>query len=188
MRRVLMCGLAGLAICALSSTAVLAARNLADYPLRVHIFSHNSVSHYWGPGGARSLDEVDGEGRANLFENGEPRGFDFRYNCGNRLMNSMGYETYPARWKKPGKELQILLPADGGACDFKVEVKPDVVYRRHNGNLEEQPAAKFKEWMVKHQYDPEHGMNLPAESAPVPKPTQAPPPAGAQQQTAPPQQ
>ena len=116
MRRVLLCGLAGLAVCVLLSTAVLAAHNPADFPLRVHIFSHNSVSHYWGPGGARSLDEVDGEGRANLYENGEPRGIDFRYVCGNRLMNSMGFETYPARWKKPGKELQILLPADGGAC------------------------------------------------------------------------
>ena len=117
MRRVLLCGLAGLAVCVLLSTAVLAAHNPADFPLRVHIFSHNSVSHYWGPGGARSLDEVDGEGRANLYENGEPRGIDFRYVCGNRLMNSMGFETYPARWKKPGKELQILLPADGGAAD-----------------------------------------------------------------------
>jgi len=185
MRRVLMCGLAGLAVCMLFSAAVLAARNLADYPLRVHIFSHDSVSHYWGPGGARSLNEVDGEGRANLFENGEPRGFDFRYNCGNRLMNSMGYETYPARWKKPGKEMQILLPADGGACDFKVDVKPDVVYVRHNGSLNEEPAARYKAWMVRHQYDPEHGMNLPLESAPVPKPAQAPPPASAQQQTAP---
>jgi hypothetical protein len=76
-------------------------------------------------------------------------------------MNSIGYETYPARWKKPGKELQILLPADGGACDLKVDVKPDVAYRRHNGSLIEEPAAKFKEWMVKHQYDPEHGMDLP---------------------------
>lgn len=80
-------------------------------------------------------------------------------------MNSMGYETYPARWKKPGKEIQILLPADGGACDLKVEVKPSVVYHRRKGSLEEVPAAKYKEWMVKHQYDPEHGMDLPVEAA-----------------------
>lgn len=174
MRRVLLCGLAGFAVCVLLSTAVLAARNPADFPLRVHIFSHNSVSHYWGPGGARSLDEVDGEGRANLYENGEPRGLDFRYVCGNRLMNSMGYETYPARWKKPGKELQILLPADGGACDLKVDVKPNVVYHRHNGSLEEEPAAKYKEWMVKHQYDPEHGKDLPVAAAHESAPAQAP--------------
>lgn len=174
MRRVLLCGLALLAVCVLLSTAALAARNPADYPLRVHIFAHSSVSHYWGPGGARSLDAVDGEGRANLYENGEPRGLDFRYDCGSRMMNSMGYETYPARWKKPGKELQILLPADGGACNLKVDVKPNVVYHRHNGNLEEEPAARFKEWMVKHQYDPEHGLDLPVAAAPEPKPAQAP--------------
>jgi hypothetical protein len=174
MRRVLFCGLAGLAVSVLLSTAVLAARNPADYPLRVHIFYHNGVSHYWGPGGARSLNEVDGEGRANLFENGEPRGLDFRYECEKRLMNSMGYETYPARWKKPGKELQILQPADGGTCNLYVDVKPNVVYRRHNGNLEEEPAEKFKAWMVKHQYDPEHGMDLPVTAAPEPAPAQPP--------------
>lgn len=77
--------------------------------------------------------------------------------------------------------MQILLPADGGACDFKVDVKPDVVYIRRNGMLNEEPAARYKAWMVKHQYDPEHGMNLPVESASVPKPAQAPPPASAQQ-------
>ncbi len=177
MRRVLLCGLAVFAVCVLLSTAVLAARNPADYPLRVHIFQHSSYSMY----AYRTLNGVDGEGRANLFENGEPRGFDFRYYCGNRLMNSMGYETYPARWKKPGKEMQILLPADGGACDLKVEVKPNVVYRRHNGNLEEEPAARYKEWMVKHQYDPEHGMDLPVAAAAEP----AQPGASAPQQTAP---
>jgi len=170
MRRVLFCSLAGLAVCVLLSTAVLAARTPADYPLRVHIFQHSSYSMY----AYRNLDGVDGEGRANLYENGEPRGFDFRYYCGNRLMNSMGYETYPARWKKPGKDLQILLPADGGACDLKVEVKANVVYVRHNGSLSEEPAVKFKEWMVKHQYDPEHGMDLPVAAAHEPAPAQAP--------------
>jgi hypothetical protein len=71
MRRVLLCGLSVFAVCALLSTAVLAAsHNPADYPLRVHIFTHNSVSHYYW----RSLDQVDGEGRANIYENGDSAG------------------------------------------------------------------------------------------------------------------
>lgn len=158
MRRIFLCSLSVLVAYALFSTAVLAAsHNPADYPLRVHIYSHDGVSHYYW----RSLDQVDGEGRANLFENGEAHGFDFRYTCGFRLMNSGGYETYPARWKKPGQKLEVLMPAMGGTCDLIVAVKEDVVYVRRNGSLVEEPVARYKQWMVKHEYDPEHGKNLP---------------------------
>ncbi len=171
MRRLLLCGLSVFAFCALLSTAVQAtSHNSADYPLRVHIFSHNGVSHYYW----RSLDEVDGEGRANLYENGEPKAMDFRYHCDNRLMNSAGYETYVAKWKKSGVELQILLPAGGGKCDLRVDVKPNVVYVRHNGSLNEEPAVKFKQWMMKHEYDPEHGKDLPVFPEPAGAGTSAP--------------
>jgi hypothetical protein len=170
MRQVLLCELSVFAFCALLSTAALASPNHADYPLRVHIFSHNSVSHYhW-----RSLDEVDGEGRANLYENGEPKGMDFRYQCDNRLMNSAGYETYLAKWKKPGVELQILMPAGGGKCDLRVDVKPNVVYVRHKNSLNEVPAVKFKQWMMRHEYDPEHGKDLPVSPEPAEYESSAP--------------
>ncbi len=182
MRRVLFLSLSGFAICVLFSTAVLAARNLAEYPLRVHIFQFNGYSHYYhggGYGGITSLDVVDGEGRANLFENGEPRGFDFKYRCGERLRGNPGFETYPAKWKKQGKELEILLPQFGkpdsfDTCDLVVLMKSDTVYHRHNGLLGEEPAAKYKEWMVKHQYDPEHGKNEPVVAAPEPAAAGAP--------------
>jgi len=174
MRRLFMCGLT-LAICVLFSTVALASHNPADYPLRVNIFHHSSYSHYYGPSGIRSLNDVDGEGRGNLFENGEPRGFDFRYNCSNRMMNSAGEETFRARWKKPGTELEMLLPAGAGTCTLKVEMKDGMVFRRsRNGVLIEMPAAKFKEWMVKYQYDPEHGKEVPVPPAPEPKPAQTP--------------
>jgi hypothetical protein len=174
MRRIALGCMSELAACLLFSSAVLAgSHNPADFPLRVHIYTHNGVSHYWD----QSLERVDGEGRANLFENGEPRGFDYRYSCENRLMNSVGFETYPARWKKPGKELEILLGAAGGVCELKVDVKQDVVYHKHNGNLSEEPAAKYKAWMAKVQYDPEHGKNQPLEAET--EPGQAPAPSAA---------
>ncbi len=173
MRRAWICGLSGLVVGLLVATVAWAGKwSAADYPLRVHIFQFNSHSHYYD----RSLDAVDGEGRANLFENGQPLGFDFGYRCATRIMVSPGYETYMARWKKPGRELEILLPVLGGkpgemnSCDFKVTLKEDSVYVRHNGLLGEEPAAKYKEWMVKHQYDPEHGMNEPVSSAAEPAP------------------
>ncbi len=167
MRRAWLCGFCGFVLCMLLSSTVLASsHNPADYPLRVHIFHHSSHSHYYW----HTLDQVDGEGRANLFENGDPHGFDFRYDCGNRLMNSAGYETYLARWKKPGQKLEILLPAGGGTCNLQVDVKADIVYRKHNGELGEEPAAKYKAWMIKHQYDPEHGKNEPV----APEPSETP--------------
>jgi hypothetical protein len=153
----------------LSSGAFAGGRNPADFPLRVHIFQHNSHSHYFH----QSLDAVDGEGRANLYENGEPRGFDYAYHCGVRLMNSPGYETYMARWKKRDKTLEILLPEMGkpgavDACELKVDMK-NAVYHRRNGVVDVEPAEVFKQWMVRHQYDPEHGKNEPVRNAPTPK-------------------
>ena len=173
MQRASVRGLIGMAACLLLTAAAWAGRsNAADYPLRVHIYEFSAHSHYYD----RSLQQVDGEGRANLFENGQPKGFDFSYQCGTRILASDGYETYMARWKKPGRELEILLPVMGGkpgemnACDLKVGLKEDTVYHRHNGLLSEEPAAKYKEWMDKHQYDPEHGKNEPLN--PPSEPTQ----------------
>lgn len=180
MRRVFFFVLSGLAGCWLFSTVTLARKaNAADFPLRVHIFEFNGHSHYYG----RSLDEVDGEGRANLYENGVPRGFDFSYRCSDRLRVSPGFETYIARWKKPGQTLEILLPVfgkpgTGESCELKVLMK-DTAYFRHNGLLGEEPASVFKEWMVKHKYDPEHGLNEPEklQSSLLPEARPAPVPA-----------
>jgi len=162
MRRVNFLWMVGLACCLLASTSARAGKvTAADFPLRVHVFGYNGHSHYY----AGALDMVDGEGRANLFENGEPKGFDFSYQCADRLRVSAGYETYMARWKKPGRVLEILLPefgkpGAGEGCELKVLMK-DTAYTRHNGMLGEEPAAEFKAWMVKHDYDPEHGKNEP---------------------------
>ena len=156
-------GLSGLVGCLLlSASAWAGGHNPADYPLRVHVYEHNGHSHYYD----RSLDAVDGEGRANLYENGQPLGFDFSYSCAVRLQTSAGMETYIARWKKPGKSLEILLaqfgkPGAFAACELKVLMKENTVYHKHNGLLGEEPAAHYKEWMDKHQYDPEHGKNEP---------------------------
>lgn len=180
MRREFLFGVSGITACLLCSTAVFAGgRNTADYPLRVHIFQLSEHSHYR----LRMLDYVDGEGRANLYENGQPRAFDYSFRCSDRLMTSSGYETYPARWKKPGRELEVLQPVLGkpgatDSCNLQVDLK-DAAYYKHAGVVEEEPASAFKEWMDKHQYDPEHGKNEPLALPPTSTPA-----AG----TAPPQQ
>lgn len=156
----------GLAGCLLVSVGAAAGSvNTTDYPLRVHLYQVSQHSHYV----RGMLDFVDGEGRANLFENSEAHAFDYRFRCRERLMTSTGYETYLARWKKTGREIDLLLPVmgkpnAGGSCTLKVEMK-NSAYVRHNGGLEEESVAAFKEWMEKHQYDPEHGRNEPVNQA-----------------------
>lgn len=138
--------------------AVAAGANIADYPLRVHVYQTRWQKH---PGG-----EVEGEGRANLFEHGQPRAFDYTFRCSELFRASMGWETYPARWKTRDGELELLIPVAGKpgeshGCPLKVVMKKDAAYYKRNGQLNEEPAAVFKAWMEKHNYDPEHGKNQP---------------------------
>ncbi len=139
-------------------------KNVADYPLRIHIFNRSETTFYH----ARVEEEAKGEGRANLFENGEAHGVDFSFDCSDKLKASFGYETYPAKWKKPGKELTVLLPVFGKTgsyftCNVKTDVK-DFAYAKTNGSMRSEPVAEFKSWMVKHEYDPEHGKNMPVKT------------------------
>ena len=158
--------------------------NPADYPLRLHIYGHNQTTFYHN----RQAEEVKGEGRANLYEGSNPRGVDFQYECDHRFQNSSGYETFPAKWKKQDAELVVLFPQFGkpgsyDSCHFKVEMK-DFSYFMRNGSMSSEPSAVFKQWMVKHEYDPEQGKNFPVAAAPAPVATPAPgaTPAAAPQQ------
>ncbi len=83
--------------------------NPADYPLRIHIYRRNETTFYHN----RQTEEAKGEGRANLFEGGEPKGVDFQFECDTKLQTSSGFETFPAKWKKTGQELVILQPQFG---------------------------------------------------------------------------
>lgn len=141
-------------------------KNPADYPLRFHIFNVGGTTFYHN----RVAEEVKGDGRANLFENGEPRAVDFSFDCGQKIRSSFGYETYPARWKNKGKELIVLFPVFGKAnsyftCNVKTDVK-DYAYFASGGRLNSEPPEEFKAWMRAHDYDPEHGKNTPTPGAP----------------------
>lgn len=142
---------------AVTVAAIAAQNSPSDYPLRVHVYEQKWHKH---PNGA-----VDGEGRANLFEHGQPRALDYSFTCSQLFRASMGWETYPARWRTKDGELEILVPVMGkpgahSACTLKVVMKP-VAYYKLDGKLNEEPASVFKDWMQKHNYDPEHGKNQP---------------------------
>jgi hypothetical protein len=149
-------------------------KNPAEYPLRIHIFFRSETTFYHN----RFPDESRGEGRANLFENSEPRGLDFSFDCSQKVKPSFGFETYPAKWKKPNEELVVLFPVFGKpnayfTCSLKTRMK-DYAYFMRNGRLESEPTAQFKAWMVKHDYDPERGKDTPTRLEPQPVPSAAP--------------
>ena len=170
-----MAGLLLVAGLMLSAKLVAESKNPADYPLRLHIFGRNQTTFYhW-----REEDEAKGDGRADLYEGGEAHGMDFNYECAYKVRTSFGYETYPARWKKPGRELVVLLPVFGQAgkfftCDFNTDMK-DFAYAQGKNGLHSESVAQFKDWMVRHDYDPEHGKDVPMRSggggdSPMPPP------------------
>jgi hypothetical protein len=144
-------------------------KNPADYPLRLHIFTNSGVTFYHN----RVEEEMKGDGRANLFESSEAHGVDFTFECDRKIKTSFGYETYPAKWKKQGKELLVLFPVIGKAnnyftCTLKTDVKPYAYFRRSSNELASESVEQYKRWMVAHDYDPEHGKNTPTSGASSP--------------------
>jgi hypothetical protein len=171
-----------LCLCLFVSIALHAeSKNPADYPLRVHILGRNETTFYH----YRYAEEAKGEGRANIFENSQAHGVDFTFDCSEKLKASFGFETYPAKWKKPGQELTVLLPVFGKSnayftCTLKTDVK-DFAYATHDGKMTSESVEDFKKWMVKHEYDPEHGKNTPIKIQPAaPTTAAAAPPASPQ--------
>jgi hypothetical protein len=147
-----------LSLCAAPSLAE--SHNPADYPLRVHIYKVTNHRHRY-----RTIQWIEGEGNANLYEGGVPAAVDFAYTCGERFMHSDDFETLPAKWKKPGYSLIILTHEIGSdsprTCEFKVDVK-DFAYARVNGHITTEPAADLQHWMIEHHYDPEHSTVTPS--------------------------
>jgi hypothetical protein len=146
-------------------------KNPADYPLRVQILTTSEVTFYHN----RYPDESKGDGRANLFENGEPRGVDFSFDCTQKIKPSFGFETYPAKWKKKDGELIVLFPVFGRSnafftCTLKTRLK-DYAYVSRNGRLDSEPPATIKAWMASHDYDPEHGKDTPTSGGTMLAPT-----------------
>ena len=167
-------------------TAGAASTNPADYPLRIHVFG-KSNSTAWVNRRSRSVTETKGQGHANLFANGEVRAVEFSYTCdGQHLRPSSGFwDTYPAKWKKPNRVLVMLIPVFGktgkySTCELNTDVKDYAYNRLSQTRFEPVPPEQFKAWMVQHQYDPEHGKNVPVLSdsdpgSPVPPATTSTP-------------
>lgn len=128
------------ASCFFLPSALEAKRDVADYTLRLRILGSN-----WH----HDRDGYHANGRGDLFdEQGTPHGVDFTYDCGDHLMASMGNESYPAKWKKPGQSVEVIFGQIGDkpnslhACDVKLSEKQYVYFRGTQG-LSTESAAEF---------------------------------------------
>lgn len=140
----------------------------AKYPLRIHIFRYvNSHSDIREPNRISDPKRyIKGMGQADLFEGGEPVGFQFNYECLVAMRASGGYGTFPARWKKRGKTLEILLPSAGlsgnvDGCDLQADLRPGLVYFWKNREVAEEAATLLKQWMLAHKFNPEQSYEDP---------------------------
>jgi len=90
--------------------------------------------------------EFSGEGRGDLVS--PPAGtqaLTFRYDNCTRLRVRPGFQSLPARWKKPGQKLEVLIPSDdipaGGRplppikCSLTVSLHDFVYLLLRNGKL-----------------------------------------------------
>lgn len=169
MRHFFILGLTAVAACLAVSTAALAVKpDPDDYPLRVHIlkFMTRASASREPKHPSDAPDYVSGMGVADLFENSEPRGFQFSFSCIDGLKASSGYANFPARWKKKDKTLEILLPETGKPwnltpCQLQAEVRPGLAFYWKDSKIAEEPAAVLRDWMVKHHYDPEKNREEP---------------------------
>ncbi len=114
-------------------------RDLSLYPLRVHIFESE-----WKP---NSLGG-SGSGMANLIDGQNVQGFDFSYMCPINFMKSVGNQAYVAKWKKPGKTIEIVGSKLGDqdksdACEFKITLH-EFVYDLQNGTLATFTPEQYK--------------------------------------------
>jgi hypothetical protein len=143
----------------------------AKYPLRLHVLAiddtHKTVRMQpnWcagslpdpdagGAGGgcgndaSTSLgggdDDFTGSGRADLVSPPDGTvGMDFTYEGCNRVRVAPGFQGLQARWIKPGKKLEVLVPTDAvtdgpdhlARCTLKVTAQEFVYLRLHNGTI-----------------------------------------------------
>jgi TPR repeat protein len=114
-------------------------RDLSLYPLRVHIFESEWKTDSLGGRGS---------GMANLVDGQDVHGFEFSYFCPINYMKSVGNQAYAAKWKKPGKTIEIVGGKVGdqdksNTCEFKITLH-EFVYDLQNGTLTTFTPEQYK--------------------------------------------
>ncbi|MGC2696711.1 MAG: hypothetical protein WA738_13075 [Candidatus Angelobacter sp.] len=130
---------------------VFAGRNLADYPLKVHILQQNWFSHNL------RYNEYKATGRGNIWEGDSVHAFDFTYDCSFGLTRTARNQPYLAKWKKPQFRLELLASQIGKndkykECELKTSIRQGV-YVLGGGGISEMTQADYKTWKAKRDAD-----------------------------------
>lgn len=127
--------------------SIVAGKNPADYPLKVHI-----LQQAWGSHNLR-YNEYKATGRGNVWEADAVHGFDFTYDCSFGIRRTARNEPYLAKWKKPQLRLTLLAGQIGKngkyqECELQTTVR-DGVYIMNDGGITEMSQADYKTWKAK---------------------------------------
>ncbi len=72
-------------------TGIAESKNPNDYPLRLHVYNPSETTFYRN----RVQDEAKGDGRANLFENGQVHAVEYSFDCPERCAPHSGMKPTP---------------------------------------------------------------------------------------------
>jgi len=140
-----------------------AARNPEDYPLRVHIYDKQQHRN-------KRFHTNIGHGRGNIIEGNQINGMEYAFDCIDSFQTSEAGEDYPAKWKKPGLTLELLMGVIGSdtktrTCELQVALK-EYVFAKVNGKLvhlspqeyfaRESARAERDQALAPHDVDPSH--------------------------------
>lgn len=136
-----------LAFC-LPAASALASPDLSQYPLRVQVFRDHASNHYWDG----MYDYSHGHGKANLIDGTLTNAMVYEFRCDGHPTSSEADETYPARWKKPGTEIELLMGRVGSEhitkCSLAVTLKP-YVYHVRDGSLITMTQEEWAAWQAR---------------------------------------
>lgn len=125
----------------LSAAVALTAKDTADYPLRVELLGNNWHSYRPYPYREPTNFRYRVTGRGNIGDGPTLHAIDFTYDCAMHLPLTVPKETYLAKWKKPQRQLEVLVPVNGKegkyeACDMQTTVREGVYVKTGQGLIE----------------------------------------------------
>lgn len=126
-----------------------AAKDPADYPVKVHILEQNWASHNL------YRSEFRATGRGNIWEGDSIHAFDFKYSCFVGLRRTARNQPFLAKWKKPQLRLTLLVEQIGKSdkyqeCELETSVH-DGVYMLGPGGISEMSQQDFKTFRTRRQ-------------------------------------
>ncbi|HKD82170.1 MAG TPA: PEGA domain-containing protein [Candidatus Angelobacter sp.] len=120
----------------------LAAKDPADYPLKVYI-----IQVAWGSHNLR-YEEYKATGRGNVWDGETVHAFDFTYDCGFPVRRTAANQPLPAKWKKSQVRLDVLADKIGTnnkyqECELHTTVHSGV-YVVNESSISEVPQEEFR--------------------------------------------